>query len=136
MFHPVLNVGVTQPFMLVGRPNHTAEDPTWDTFWDQLAARGTRRAQLEVGKTQHGSFTDVPALLTAVNISSSVGGQQGEILREQFGAVNWSRMQEIVLKVVVGFLQFGLDGETVVAPVLTKDGDPTLPEVHLVRGDL
>ncbi|KAH8892644.1 alpha/beta-hydrolase [Thozetella sp. PMI_491] len=134
--HPVLDIGLDQPFMLVGRPNHTAEDPTWDAFWKQLSMRGAPRALLAVNGTQHGSFTDVPTLLTAVGLSSSVTGPLGEILRGQFGAIDWTRVQGILSRVIVAFLEFTFSDGARVAPVLTSKGDPLLPEVDMIQGKL
>ncbi len=136
LFDPVLETGLDQPFMLIGRPNHTAEDSTWDTFWVKRAARGAPRVQLEVKETQHGSFTDIPALLTAAGLSSSAGGQLGEVLREQFGAIDWTKIQNIVSEMLVAFLEFAFGDRKVVSAVLTEEGDPELPEVGMVRGEL
>lgn len=117
---PVQSAGLDGPFIIAGRPDHIDEDPTWAPFLSQL--RGPR-ALLEVEGSTHGSFTDFPILLDALNLSGPVK----EALHAQLGSVEWSRMAPIITAIVSGLVDYTL-GASGAPPILTG-GSASFPEV-------
>ncbi|KND93766.1 Platelet-activating factor acetylhydrolase [Tolypocladium ophioglossoides CBS 100239] len=100
---PVKSLGLSKPFLLAGRPGHAAEDATWDEFWPHL--RGPR-AQLAINGTEHGSFTDRPALLSVFDFPPPVK----QALQGLLGSIDSKRM-DVVLNGVLGrFFELALYG--------------------------
>lgn len=122
LFNPVLSKGLDKPFMLLGRPNHRSEDKTWAQFYDNL--RGSK-AELQIAGTLHGSFTDTPLLITALDLPE----EYKKPVESLVGTVEGKRMQSLLSKTVDGFFTYVFDGKT---DALTKtiDGSKELSVVY------
>ncbi|PNY28625.1 Platelet-activating factor acetylhydrolase [Tolypocladium capitatum] len=100
---PAKSLGLAKPFLLAGRPGHSAEDATWDEFWPHL--RGPR-AELAVNGTTHGAFTDRPALLSVFDIPGPVR----EALRAVLGSIEAKRLDVVLNGVLVRFFELAMYG--------------------------
>lgn len=125
-FNPVLEKGVDRPFLLLGRPNHSAEDETWEQLWPIL--RGGR-VEMAIAGALHGTFTDFPILFSHLNISNETRDGVEELL----GSIPAERMTIVLVKVLTAFCDFvfGLS-----APGLLQRGDAKLPELTIVKSDI
>ncbi|MFI2202224.1 alpha/beta hydrolase family protein [Streptomyces sp. NPDC020192] len=71
MFAPVPDDGLGgRPFMMIGHPTGTDEDPTWTDAWSRL--KGWKR-WLTVTGSNHASFTDIPVLAEKLGIPEPPG---------------------------------------------------------------
>ncbi|KAH7147268.1 Alpha/Beta hydrolase protein [Fusarium sp. MPI-SDFR-AT-0072] len=85
LFEPVLSKGLNKPFMLLGRPKHSSEDATWVEFYKNLKGP---KFELAVKGTVHGSFTDYPQLISALDLPEAAkkgaehlfGSVEGQVL--------------------------------------------------------
>ncbi|KAH7347254.1 PAF acetylhydrolase [Plectosphaerella cucumerina] len=126
MFDPVLDAGLDKPFALVGAKPR--DDPTWDTFYD--ASRG-QKSELAVEGTKHGSFTDIPVLLKALNVTLPAEVQT--VLEGELGTIPFGRTSQVVAGIVESFAGLVFEGK--VGGVFGA-GDAALPEVSVVRSGL
>lgn len=102
MFGQVLDKGLDRPFMLVGHENKTQEtDPSWKTVWPKL--RGWKK-EIEVHKSAHYSFSDLPVVLSALGIGSA----QLPAVSDLLGTIEGKRMMRLTTAHVVAFLDFVL----------------------------
>lgn len=122
LLDPVLNAGLSRPFTLVGRPGHSADDPTWDVFFPAL--RGSK-ALLTVSNTTHGAFTDFPNLISSLNLTLPEAARS--LLESELGSLEFGRIGKVVAGIVGAFADLVLHKR--VKSVFTKAGDPAFPEV-------
>ncbi|VTT59516.1 unnamed protein product [Fusarium fujikuroi] len=94
IFEPALSKGLDKPFFLIGRPNHSKEDATWTKFYPKL--RGPKK-EIAVKDTVHGSFTDYPQILKALDLPEALR----KAIEEQVGTTEPSHLQEFLSKTVV-----------------------------------
>lgn len=100
---PALSKGPKNPFLLVGRPDHRAEDATWAKFWKNL--RGPK-AQLEVAGAVHGSFTDMPAIIRVLGLPDSAKSQLSALV----GTVDGKRLDKVLFKTLSSFFTYAFEG--------------------------
>ncbi|KAF5608601.1 PAF acetylhydrolase family [Fusarium subglutinans] len=98
IFEPALSKGLDKPFFLIGRPNHAKEDITWTKFWPKL--RGPKK-EISINDTTHGSFTDYPQIVKALNLPEAVV----KALQEQIGTAEPSHLQKFLSKTVVNYME-------------------------------
>ncbi|KAH8706186.1 Alpha/Beta hydrolase protein [Ilyonectria robusta] len=101
---PALSKGPKQPFLLLGRPNHRAEDATWATFWKNL--RGPK-TELALAGTVHGSFTDVPLIVTALGLPAEVKAQ----ISSTIGTIDAQRLEKVLMKILSSFFTYTSEGK-------------------------
>lgn len=124
-FSPEEERGVDRPFLTVGRPDHRAEDPTWDVFYGNVRAP---IAEIAVAGNVHGSFTDYPTIITSLDLNLT--GDARASLQEFVGSGDWARMGDITKSLVVAFGDFVFE-HTV--PKILRGADADFPEVSVVR---
>lgn len=100
---PTKSLGLAKPFLLAGRPGHSAEDATWNAFWPRL--RGPRM-ELAINGTQHGSFTDRPTLLSAFDFPAPAR----QALQSVLGSIDAKRMDVVLNGVLVRFFDLAMYG--------------------------
>ncbi|KPM44917.1 hypothetical protein AK830_g1636 [Neonectria ditissima] len=100
---PALSKGPKNPFLIVGRPDHRAEDATWPKFWKNL--RGPK-AELEVAGTLHGSFTDLPAIIGALGLPDEAKSQLAALI----GTVDGKRLDKVLSKTLSSFFTYAFEG--------------------------
>ncbi|KAL2880602.1 hypothetical protein SGCOL_003975 [Colletotrichum sp. CLE4] len=122
LLDPVLNAGLDRPFTLVGRPAHSADDPTWDVFF--AALRG-RKALLTVNNTTHGAFTDFPNLISSLNLTLPEAARS--LLESELGSLEFGRIGKVIAGIVEAFSDLVLHKR--VKSVFTRTGDAAFPEV-------
>ncbi|KAH7145579.1 Alpha/Beta hydrolase protein [Dactylonectria estremocensis] len=98
---PALSKGPKQPFLMLGRPNHSEDDATWATFWKNKQGP---KAELNIKGTVHGSYTDVPLILNALGIPAEVKAQLSEVV----GTIDGNRMAKISTKTLSSFFAYAL----------------------------
>lgn len=98
IFEPALSKGLDKPFFLIGRPNHSKEDTTWKTFYAKL--RGPKK-EIAVKDTVHGSFTDYPQLLKALDLPAAVMKAAEQLV----GTAEASSLQKFLSKTVVDYMK-------------------------------
>ena len=98
IFEPALSQGLNKPFFLVGRPNHNEEDATWNKFFANL--RGSKK-MITINGTVHGSFTDFPQLIQALNLPASAS----KAVQPLIGTVNPSDFENSLAKTVASFVK-------------------------------
>ncbi|EMD95141.1 hypothetical protein COCC4DRAFT_53481 [Bipolaris maydis ATCC 48331] len=102
MFGSVLDKGLDRPFMLIGHANKTQEtDPSWKTMWPKLRSW---KKEIEVHKSAHYSFSDLPALMSALGLGSTQVPAIGHLL----GTIEGKRMMQLTVAHIVAFLDFTL----------------------------
>ena len=112
MFAPVPADGLGgRPFMMIGHPTGTDEDPTWTAAWSRLT--GWKR-WLTVTGSDHASFTDLPVLAEALGIP------------DPSTTLSPARAVQLTRTYVAAF--FDLYLRHIPAPILNGP-DPTYPEV-------
>ncbi|KAH6666542.1 PAF acetylhydrolase [Plectosphaerella plurivora] len=126
LFNPVLDAGLDKPFVLVGRTPREG-DPTWDTFYD--ASRG-QKAEINVEGTTHGSFTDMPALVGALNVT--LPAEIKALLEQELGTIPFGRTAEVVAGSIEAFAGLVFDGKP---GAMLGAGDAAYKEVHVVRSE-
>ncbi|KAI5456728.1 Alpha/Beta hydrolase protein [Mariannaea sp. PMI_226] len=89
LFNPALSQGLSSPFFLLGRPNHTSEDATWGQFWKNL--RGPK-FEAQIAGTVHGSYTDMPLVISALGLPDNVKSA----IAPEFGTIDGERMNEVL----------------------------------------
>lgn len=124
LFNPVLKTGLDRPFLLLGRPDHSSEDPTWSAFYERL--RGAR-VDMAVAGTIHASYTDFPAIVNILDLPKPTADQVA-------GSVSGKRMDVVVKSVLIAFCEFVFGRNT--SPELLQHGQEGLPEITVVRADL
>lgn len=114
-----------KPGMLVGRPDHKANDPTWDEGWPYL--RG-KKAELRINGTQHGTFEDFPTLVPVFNLPDAAK----QALVPLLGTISWQDMDRDMNGVVAAFVDLVFRGENhELAEIETK-----YPNITIVRADV
>ncbi|MGW2520805.1 alpha/beta hydrolase family protein [Streptomyces sp. NPDC001617] len=112
MFAPVPADGLGgRPFMMIGHPTGTGEDPTWTAAWSRLT--GWKR-WLTVTGSDHAGFTDLPVLAEALGIP------------DPSTTLSPARAVQLTRTYVAAF--FDLHLRHIPAPILNGP-DPTYPEV-------
>ncbi|KAI9869611.1 MAG: hypothetical protein M1830_005298, partial [Pleopsidium flavum] len=118
-YGPVVDQGLDRPFLLFGRPDHNRlTDSTWATMWEHL--RGWK-VELELDKSTHGTFTDLPLLVKVLDLVDEVPPETLSLL----GALDGLRVLEILGAYVTAFVDFVLRGENM---TLLQQPDPKYPE--------
>ena len=123
-FKPVLEKGLDRPFVLLGRPDHSSEDPTWPAVYDKLLGA---RVEMAVAGTIHASFTDFPVIVNSLNLTKSTA----ELVA---GSVSGRRMDLVINSVLVAFCDFVFGHNP--APEILQHGKSVLPELTVVQSDL
>ncbi|KAK8116821.1 uncharacterized protein PG998_005102 [Apiospora kogelbergensis] len=123
-FKPVLEKGLDRPFVLLGRPDHSSEDPTWPAVYDKLLGA---RVEMAVAGTIHASFTDFPVIVNSLNLTKSTA----ELVA---GSVSGRRMDLVINSVLVAFCDFVFGHNP--APEILQRGKSVLPELTVVQSDL
>ncbi|KAK7428462.1 hypothetical protein QQZ08_005081 [Neonectria magnoliae] len=100
---PALSKGPKNPFLMLGRPDHRAEDATWVKFWKNL--RGPK-AELEVSGTIHGSFTDLPAIISVLGLPDEAKSQLAALI----GTIDGKRLDKILPKMLSSFFTYAFEG--------------------------
>ena len=127
VFSPVLEKGLDRPFILLGRPNHRAEDATWPRLFSKLTGP---RFEMQVEKTMHGSFTDFPVLIDSLNLPEPYKSAAAEMI----GAASGKTMSKVVNSVVMGFSDY-VFGKTKALPDVLKKGQTKVPELTVLRSE-
>ncbi|KAF9775663.1 hypothetical protein IL306_006214 [Fusarium sp. DS 682] len=106
IFEPALSKGLDKAFFLIGRPNHSEEDATWKKFYAKL--RGPKK-EIAVKGTVHGSFTDYPYLIKALDLPKPAQKMTEQIV----GTVDPSYLEKFLSKTVVEYMKisFGSKGK-------------------------
>lgn len=94
------------PLVQLGRPNHRAEDPTWNATWPILNGGGGSNSssaggpvvELSVAGTAHAAFTDRPLLLLAAG--SGLSDAQRGVAAQLVGTMGARRLEEVLGGVV------------------------------------
>lgn len=96
------------PLVQLGRPNHRAEDPTWNATWPILnggggninssSCAGGPVVELSVAGTAHAAFTDRPLLLLAAG--SGLSDAQRGVVAQLVGTMGARRLEEVLGGVV------------------------------------
>ncbi|KAK8001217.1 PAF acetylhydrolase family protein [Apiospora marii] len=123
-FNPALKNGLDRPFLLLGRPDHSSEDPTWSAFYERL--RGPR-VDMAVAGTTHASFTDFPVIVDLLDLPRPTADQVA-------GSASGERMDVVVKSVLIAFCDFVFGKNEF--PELLQHGQEGLPEITVVRTDL
>ncbi|GJN86218.1 hypothetical protein PLIIFM63780_009797 [Purpureocillium lilacinum] len=92
------------PLVQLGRPNHRAEDPTWNATWPILnggggninssSCAGGPVVELSVAGTAHAAFTDRPLLLLAAG--SGLSDAQRGVAAQLVGTMGARRLEEVL----------------------------------------
>ncbi|KAH7165324.1 Alpha/Beta hydrolase protein [Dactylonectria macrodidyma] len=98
---PALSKGPKEAFLMLGRPNHTAEDATWPAFWKNKQGA---KVELNINGTVHGSYMDVPLILNALGIPAAVKAQLSEVV----GTIDGKRMDKVSTKTLSSFFKYVL----------------------------
>ncbi|KAH7309876.1 PAF acetylhydrolase [Stachybotrys elegans] len=101
---PILTNGLKKPFLQVGRPGHSTDDPTWNRFWPVL--RGAK-AELAVQGALHASFTDLPTLMETLDLPAEA--QQG--LAQLLGSIGSSGMDDALSGTLKAFSDLAFHGK-------------------------
>jgi len=106
MFGPVVEQGLSRPFILFGHENKTRaveSDYTWAAIWPKLT--GWKR-EFELKGSQHYSFSDVPNFASLLGLS----GNSSEPLRDIIGTIDHLRALDIMTDYTVAFFNKFLRG--------------------------
>ncbi|KAK8079264.1 hypothetical protein PG994_003071 [Apiospora phragmitis] len=95
-FSSVLETGLDRPFLLLGRPGHSDQDPTWPVLYEKL-----RRSRIEmtVAGAIHSLFTDFPLIVESLKLPKSTA----ELVA---GGFSGQKMDMVVKKVLMAFCEF------------------------------
>lgn len=104
LYDPALAKGLSEPFFLLGRPDHSSEDATWPVFWSHL--RGPK-IEVAIAGTVHGTFTDVPLLINALGLPDAAKEQ----LAGTIGTIDAERMEKVLTNLLVSFFGSVFKGE-------------------------
>lgn len=99
LFNPVLKQGLDRPFLLLGRPNHTAEDATWNKAWGKLSGP---KALAKISGTLHASYTDMLVLVQSLGLPEEVQPQ----IQALVGSVDGIRLQRLEAEIISAFSLF------------------------------
>lgn len=126
-FGAVMTKGLSRPFALLGRSNHSSEDATWAQVFPKL--RGSR-FEMAVADTMHGSFTDYPILIDSLGLPEAVRQAASTL----FGAASGKQMDKVVKGVMVAFseLVFGENS----APAVLKKGQKQITGLTVLQSDI
>lgn len=122
-FSSVIKKGLDRPFLIFGHENKTqATDDTWAETWSHL-----RSWKLELGlaKSQHYTFSDLPALLNLLHAPKEIL----EAAAERVGTLDGLRALDIVQTYVVAFLDLVLHHKN---PKILRQTVTEFPEVSFI----
>jgi hypothetical protein len=122
LVEPAITQGLSEPFLLLGRPNHADEDATWGEFWGNL--RGPA-AEASVNGTVHGSFTDFPQIVDALDLPDSVR----PLLNGLIGTIDYKKLPAVLSKTLSAFFSSVFDAST----SAFSDAVADLPEVSILQ---
>ncbi|OBS17643.1 hypothetical protein FPOA_09379 [Fusarium poae] len=97
IFEPALSKGLDKTFFLIGRPNHSEEDPTWKKFYTKL--RGPKK-EISINGTVHGSFTDYPQLIQALDLPASTK----KTVQQLVGDVDANSLEKFLSETFASFM--------------------------------
>ncbi|KAL6925401.1 hypothetical protein ACHAPO_010482 [Fusarium lateritium] len=97
IFEPALTKGLDKAFFLIGRPNHSEEDTTWKKFYARL--RGPKK-EIAIKGTVHGSFTDYPQLIQALDLPASTK----KAVQQLVGDVDANYLEKFLSETIVSFM--------------------------------
>ncbi|KAH8178479.1 platelet-activating factor acetylhydrolase, isoform II domain-containing protein [Sarocladium implicatum] len=126
-FGAVMTKALSRPFLLLGRPNHGAEDGTWRQTFPKF--RGSR-FEMEVADTMHGSFTDFPALVDSLNLPEKA--REGAAML--FGAASSKQMDKTVKGVVTALSELIFSDKAI--PAVLKKGQKQISGLRVLRSDV
>jgi len=122
-FSTVVQEGLRRPFLIFGHENkNQSTDSSWAEMWSNLHGW---KLELGLAKSQHYTFSDLPALLNVLGAPEQVL----EAASGRVGTLNGLRALKIVQTYVVAFLDFVLhhnSSEVLQHPVLEY------PEVSII----
>lgn len=125
-FNTTLEKGLDKPFILLGRPNHAAEDETWNQYWSKL--RGPR-VHAAVSGTAHGSFTDFPHVFDTLDLSE----EQKQGADMLLGSIGGARVDAVIASTVAAFSDLGFEKS---APGFLRNGSSEVPELKIIATDI
>lgn len=126
-FGSVMTKGLSRPFVLLGRPDHSAEDKTWPQTFAKL--RGSR-FEMEVADTVHGSFTDFPVLIDTLDLPEDAK-KGAEML---IGAASGKQMDRVVKGVMLAMYEL-VSGDKKV-PAVLKKGQKQISGLTILLSDV
>jgi dienelactone hydrolase len=112
---------IQRPFLLVGNQDRVNST---DDFWELALQRNIKGpwAELQMQEWEHGTFTDLPMLLTSAGLEGYVDG---------LGDVNGTRTVEIMAQVLVRFMRTAEQSSTGMVAELRKEL-MEFPEVQVI----
>ncbi|KAJ4136549.1 hypothetical protein NW768_004165 [Fusarium equiseti] len=91
-----------KPFILVGADRNDPYD--WDEFYSKIAGP---KMVLEIMKTQHYAFTDVPLMLSKIKIPK----ESQPVVDEIFGTLDGRKVEKATNQILVGWLDLLFKGK-------------------------
>lgn len=101
---PIKTSGLGKPFILAGREDHSQTDESWSELYPNLCGP---RAEVSFANTTHGSFQDLPTLLSALDIP----GELKPVLDQLLGSAEPEALDEAINAVLMGFLDLSFRGK-------------------------
>ncbi|CAG7980345.1 unnamed protein product [Penicillium salamii] len=114
----VLNKGLDNPFLLLGRADDGSRDATWTQFWEVL---GGLKVELALAGAKHGSFIDYALLVEALHLND----HYQSLLEPVLGTIAGTKMQNIVADTLDGFFNDVLHGNGGLANAVKKYSEVT-----------
>ncbi|KAJ6439334.1 alpha/beta hydrolase family domain-containing protein [Purpureocillium lavendulum] len=118
--------GPSAPVVMLGRPTHRAEDPTWDAVWPRIRAPAT---ELALAGAAHASFTDRPLLFLGAAPQLGLSEEQQKMVELLVGTIPAHRLEEVLHGVVARVLDLAITGDS--EPL--KQVHEAFQEVSVVR---
>ncbi|KAL9119103.1 MAG: hypothetical protein Q9187_004341 [Circinaria calcarea] len=101
---PVVNQGLTRPFLLFGRQSNTRfENDSWATIWPRLLGW---KLELTLAGSRHNTFTDGPLLVKISGLADLL--PPGDTLL--LGTIDGARALDVITSYVTAFMDFVLRG--------------------------
>lgn len=126
-FGTVMTKGLSRPFALLGRPNHSAEDKTWPQVFPKL--RGSR-FEMAVADAIHGSFTDLPILVDSLGLPVDVRKAVAPLV----GLASGEQMDKVVKGVMVAFSELVFRENP--APAVLKKGQTQITGLTVLQSTI